>query len=87
MDPIRSLLVEAKTLWVLGMPLFLPSFVFLLSPTITVGFSLDHRLVWLGFTYIWSLKAHYFIVVARYLAHYNELGKLIIIILGSGCAG
>ena len=42
-------LVKAKTHWDLGMPLFLPSiFFFVLSTTITVGFSLDHRLFWLG---------------------------------------
>ena len=45
-------MVEAKTLWVLGLPLLLTELVVVvllfLSPSITVGFSLDHRLVWLG---------------------------------------
>ena len=44
------LLVEAKTHRVLGMPLFLPKFVVVvLSTTITMGLTLDHRLVWLCF--------------------------------------
>ena len=46
------LLLEPKTLWVLGMPLLLTScccfVVLLLSTTITLGFRLDHRLVTLG---------------------------------------
>ena len=49
---IIYILVEAKTLWGLGMPLFLPNCcLVLLSTTITEGFSLDHRLVWLGYYY------------------------------------
>ena len=49
-----NILVEAKTLWVLGMPLILPKIV--LSTTITMGFSLDHRLVWLGLD--WNHTKH-----------------------------
>ena len=45
-----KILVEPKTLWVLGMPLILPSccLVVLFSTTVTLGFRLDHRLVRLG---------------------------------------
>jgi len=43
-----TILVEPETLWVLGMPLLLTSCLVVLSPTITMGFRLDRRLVWLS---------------------------------------